>query len=253
VPKCPAISTPKYRKFPPARPVKRRHSRTGGLRPLVVAAALPLALLGSATLPTTAKAEASSASPTAPTAPGAPPAPLSFAAALDTSGGDATASSYGVVDFRIGYPNLYSRLNAHRPSARRPSTSAASGDRLSGPAGAGQAPGTVQASAAVQAPAVTATAAAASGAAGRPLGTFVVTCYDLSGRTATGTYTNEATVAVDPSVIPLGSSIYISGVGARLAEDTGGAIVGDRLDIWEPTYADCAAWGVEDREVWLQG
>jgi 3D (Asp-Asp-Asp) domain-containing protein len=81
------------------------------------------------------------------------------------------------------------------------------------------------------------------------LGDFVVTCYDLHGHTASGAATTEATVAVDPAVIPLGSRIYIGGVGERIAEDTGGAIVGNRLDIWEPTYSDCMDWGVRDEEV----
>jgi 3D (Asp-Asp-Asp) domain-containing protein len=87
---------------------------------------------------------------------------------------------------------------------------------------------------------------------GRPLGAFVVTCYDLEGRTASGAYPNSATVAVDPSVIPLGTRIYVAGVGTRIAEDTGGAIVGSRLDIWEPTASDCAAWGVQSRDVYVQ-
>lgn len=86
---------------------------------------------------------------------------------------------------------------------------------------------------------------------GTSLGTFVVTCYDLQGRTASGAPTSQITVAVDPRVIPLGTHIYIDGVGTRVAQDTGGAIVGKRLDIWEPTYAQCAAWGVETRQVWL--
>lgn len=81
------------------------------------------------------------------------------------------------------------------------------------------------------------------------IGHFVVTCYDLGGHTATGALTSSATVAVDPSVIPLGSHIYIAGVGLRVAQDTGGAIVGARLDIWEPTYADCMNWGVRDEAV----
>ncbi len=86
--------------------------------------------------------------------------------------------------------------------------------------------------------------------AGRPLGSFVVTCYDLTGRTASGAFTSMATVAVDPSVIALGTKIYIQGVGYRYAQDTGGAIRGRRLDIWEPTYADCMSWGVRSAGVW---
>src|SRR6185437_9878268 len=76
--------------------------------------------------------------------------------------------------------------------------------------------------------------AASSSSPGAPLGTFEVTCYDLQGTTASGARTSTNTVAVDPSVIPLGTRIYIQGVGWRTAQDTGGAIKGHRLDIWEP-------------------
>jgi 3D (Asp-Asp-Asp) domain-containing protein len=79
----------------------------------------------------------------------------------------------------------------------------------------------------------------------------VITCYDLGGRTASGAGTSLATVAVDPSVIPLGTPINIQGVGIRVAQDTGGAIRGHRLDLWEPSYAACMAWGVQSRLVSL--
>ena len=98
------------------------------------------------------------------------------------------------------------------------------------------------------APAVQVQAVSTSGQA---LGSFVVTCYDLTGRTASGVPTSMATVAVDPSVIPLGSTINIAGVGDRVAQDTGGAIIGHRLDLWLPTYADCVSWGVQTRSVTL--
>ena len=94
---------------------------------------------------------------------------------------------------------------------------------------------------------------AASGPSGTDLGVFGVTCYDNSGTTASGAPTSTSTVAVDPSVIPLGTHIWIAGVGERIAQDTGGAIKGHRLDIWEPTYQDCANWGYQNREVWQQG
>ena len=91
-----------------------------------------------------------------------------------------------------------------------------------------------------------------AGPTGTPLGPFVVTCYDLGGSTASGAPVGPLTVAVDPSVIPLGTHIYVDGAGARIAEDTGGAIIGRRLDIWEPTFAQCSSWGVEVRNVWIQ-
>jgi 3D (Asp-Asp-Asp) domain-containing protein len=76
-----------------------------------------------------------------------------------------------------------------------------------------------------------------------PLGTFMVTCYDLTGHTATGDLAGPESVAVDPSVIPLGTKIYVPGIGERSADDTGGLIIGDHIDIWEPTYSRCADWG----------
>jgi uncharacterized protein YabE (DUF348 family) len=67
------------------------------------------------------------------------------------------------------------------------------------------------------------------------------------GRTATGTIVRKGTVAVDPSVIPLGTSMYIPGYGYGVAEDTGGAVVGNIIDLgygpsdtkdWRSRYVD---------------
>jgi 3D (Asp-Asp-Asp) domain-containing protein len=82
------------------------------------------------------------------------------------------------------------------------------------------------------------------------LGTFAVTCYTGGGTTASGAPTSLTDVAVDPSVIPLGTTISISGVGTRTAQDTGGAIIGKRLDIWEPTETECIDWGRRNEQVW---
>ena len=82
------------------------------------------------------------------------------------------------------------------------------------------------------------------------LGNFLVTCYDLSGLTKSGAMAGPRSAAVDPGVIPLGTQIYVHGVGVRTADDTGGAIVGDRVDIWEPTFGQCAAWGAQQRAVY---
>lgn len=79
--------------------------------------------------------------------------------------------------------------------------------------------------------------------AGRDLGVFVATCYDLTGPTASGRPAGPGSIAVDPRVIPLGTRLHVDGWGTGVADDTGGAIVGRRVDLWEPTAAACTAWG----------
>jgi 3D (Asp-Asp-Asp) domain-containing protein len=68
------------------------------------------------------------------------------------------------------------------------------------------------------------------------------TCYDLPGKTATGMPVGHGVVAVDPSVIPLGSRMYVPGYGNGVAADVGGGIQGAIIDLWMPP-AQCAAWG----------
>lgn len=68
------------------------------------------------------------------------------------------------------------------------------------------------------------------------------TCYDLPGRTATGMPVGPGVVAVDPSVIPLGTRMYVPGYGNGVAADVGGGIKGDTIDLWM-TPSQCAAWG----------
>jgi 3D (Asp-Asp-Asp) domain-containing protein len=168
-------------------------------------------------------------------------APITGIAATPTGHGYwLTASDGGI--FSFGDANFHGSL-APEPSQTRVVAMAAD------PTGHGYWAATAPA----PAPASTVAAAPASaGPNGTPLGTFVVTCYDLGGRTATGAPVGPETVAVDPSVIPLGTRIYVDGAGGRIAQDTGGAIRGRRLDIWEPSGAQCATWGVESRQVWRQ-
>jgi 3D (Asp-Asp-Asp) domain-containing protein len=64
--------------------------------------------------------------------------------------------------------------------------------------------------------------------------TVVATAYCLSGTTATGLPVGPGIVAVDPSFIPLGTRMTIPGYGEGVAADTGGAIVGNRIDLWMP-------------------
>jgi 3D (Asp-Asp-Asp) domain-containing protein len=68
------------------------------------------------------------------------------------------------------------------------------------------------------------------------------TCYDLPGRTATGMPVGIGVVAVDPSVIPLGTRMYVPGYGNGVAADVGGGIKGAIIDLWMPR-TQCAAWG----------
>jgi len=56
-------------------------------------------------------------------------------------------------------------------------------------------------------------------------------CAGCSGITATGERAGHGIVAVDPRVIPLGTKLYIPGYGYAVAGDTGGAIVGHRIDL----------------------
>ncbi|MGL4850036.1 MAG: 3D domain-containing protein [Clostridium sp.] len=74
------------------------------------------------------------------------------------------------------------------------------------------------------------------------------TAYAGDGVTATGTATVRnpngiSTVAVDPNVIPLGSKLYIPGYGFAVAADTGGAIKGNRIDLFMNSNAECNAFG----------
>jgi 3D (Asp-Asp-Asp) domain-containing protein len=73
--------------------------------------------------------------------------------------------------------------------------------------------------------------------------TVAATGYSLGGRTASGLRAGWGVVAVDPSVIPLGSHMLIPGYGEAVAADTGGSVVGATVDLWFPTVAQANAWG----------
>jgi 3D (Asp-Asp-Asp) domain-containing protein len=69
------------------------------------------------------------------------------------------------------------------------------------------------------------------------------TGYALPGRTATGIPVGWGVVAVDPSVIRLGTRMTIPGYGEGVAADTGSAVRGATIDLWFPTLAQALAWG----------
>jgi 3D (Asp-Asp-Asp) domain-containing protein len=69
------------------------------------------------------------------------------------------------------------------------------------------------------------------------------TGYSLPGHTATGMPVGWGVVAVDPSVIPLGTKLTIPGYGDAVAADVGSGVRGATIDLWFPTLAQARAWG----------
>mgnify|MGYP004535429651 CR=1 FL=1 len=70
--------------------------------------------------------------------------------------------------------------------------------------------------------------------------------YTGDGITATGTVPKYGTIAVDPSVIPYGTKVYIKELDKVFtAEDCGGAIKGNTIDIFMTSEAACNNWGVK--------
>lgn len=91
-------------------------------------------------------------------------------------------------------------------------------------------------------------------------------CYDCCGKypgnkwygiTATGTKAKVGTIAVDPKVIPLGTEVYIEGIGGAknygfaTAEDTGGAIKGKIIDLYFNTHKETVNWGRQQVNVYI--
>jgi 3D (Asp-Asp-Asp) domain-containing protein len=86
--------------------------------------------------------------------------------------------------------------------------------------------------------------ASASAPAGKRL-TVIATAYSLPGNTASGLPTGPGVVAVDPTVIPMGTRMTIPGYGEGVAADVGTAIKGNRIDVWFPKLEQARAWGVK--------
>ena len=76
---------------------------------------------------------------------------------------------------------------------------------------------------------------------------YTANCNGCSGITATGynliANPNMKLIAVDPSVIPLGSRVWVEGYGEAIAGDTGGAIKGHKIDVFMPSDANARNWG----------
>ena len=67
--------------------------------------------------------------------------------------------------------------------------------------------------------------------------------YHLPGKTASGLPVGVGVIAVDPTVIPLGTRVFIPGYGPAVAADVGTAIKGNIIDLWMPSTAQANAWG----------
>ena len=72
-----------------------------------------------------------------------------------------------------------------------------------------------------------------------------------SGHTSVGLWPKRGIVAVDPRVIPYYTKLYIPGYGMAIAGDTGGAIVGTRIDLFMDSLHECYQWGRRDVEIYI--
>lgn len=85
---------------------------------------------------------------------------------------------------------------------------------------------------------------------------FIATAYCNDAYTSTGLRTHRdpngiSTVAIDPTVIPYGSKLYVPGYGYAIAADCGGAIKGNRIDLFMLSEAECFAFGRRGVTVYL--
>ena len=81
--------------------------------------------------------------------------------------------------------------------------------------------------------------------------TVMITAYTHTGRkTSTGVWPKIGTVAVDKSVIPYGTKMYIPGYGFGVAQDTG--VSGNHIDVFFDTEAECIQFGRKrDRTIYI--
>jgi len=71
------------------------------------------------------------------------------------------------------------------------------------------------------------------------------------GITKSGTQVSRGTVSVDPRIIPLKTKLYIEGYGEAIALDTGGAIKGNRIDLYMDTKKEAFEFGRRDVKVFI--
>lgn len=77
-------------------------------------------------------------------------------------------------------------------------------------------------------------------------------CNDGSSKTSTGNKPLVGrTIAVSPDVIPYGSQVYIEGYGWYVAEDCGGGVDGNHIDMLVETHEEALALGRDNEDVWI--
>jgi 3D (Asp-Asp-Asp) domain-containing protein len=95
---------------------------------------------------------------------------------------------------------------------------------------------------------------------GTYIGTFRISHYcpcsicngGYSGTATGATLTPWYTIAVDPSVIKLNSTVYIDGYGEFKAQDTGSAIKGNRIDVCVSSHEEAYRLGVVYKDVYIK-
>ena len=93
-----------------------------------------------------------------------------------------------------------------------------------------------------------------SSSQGKKTMNVVATAYSENGMTSTGQKTSWGTIAVDPKVIPYGTKIYIPCFDkVFVANDCGGAIKGNKIDIFMNTNSQCNNWGRKTIEIQILG
>ncbi|MDR2162888.1 MAG: 3D domain-containing protein [Clostridiales Family XIII bacterium] len=80
---------------------------------------------------------------------------------------------------------------------------------------------------------------------------FKTYAYSGGGTTASGKKAQVGRVAVDPNVIDLGTWLYIEDYGLCQAADTGGAIKGNKIDLYMDSEAECVDWGIRHKKVYI--
>ena len=84
--------------------------------------------------------------------------------------------------------------------------------------------------------------------------TFIGNCtayyFGKNAHGARGTC-HYGTCAVDPSVIPYGTKLYVEGYGTAVANDCGGAVKGHIIDLYMRSTKECFSWGRRNKKVYI--